>query len=231
MTPLHRLGPGLATLEYPLRMLGLTLGRRVTVLEGAPGRWVVHSTAPFTTEDVTAIRELGEPVALADCTVLHDTYAKEGRTAFAGIPYFAPGPLPRRKWGADARPLSALAEQTAPHLQWIRLEGLRSSLLEEWAVFQPASRTLVVCDLLLNLKHAQGWTRWSLRHLAGVREWPAIDRPFRLAVRDRAAFHASLRRLGELPFERLIPAHGDIIEKDAPMHFREACARAGYPLL
>jgi hypothetical protein len=39
---------------------------------------------------VATIRALGEPAWLADGTLRHDTFVKEGRAAFPGMPYLAP---------------------------------------------------------------------------------------------------------------------------------------------
>ncbi len=58
----------------------------VTLIRLRSGKLVIHSTAPFTPEDVAAIRALGEPGWLLDGILRHDTFANEGREAFPGIP-------------------------------------------------------------------------------------------------------------------------------------------------
>ncbi|MFL6541960.1 MAG: hypothetical protein ACJ8I9_02210, partial [Chthoniobacterales bacterium] len=87
---LRQLAPDLWLGQYPQRLLGIDFGRNVTIVRLKDGRLVVHSTAPFTAEDLLAIRELGEPAWLLDATLFHDTYAKQGCAAFARIPYLAP---------------------------------------------------------------------------------------------------------------------------------------------
>ena len=72
---------------YPLSFLGIQGGRRATVLRLANGRLVVHSTAAFTPDDITAIRALGEPAWLLEATKAHDSFAAAGRVAFPDIPY------------------------------------------------------------------------------------------------------------------------------------------------
>ena len=44
----------------------------------------------------------------------------------------------------------------------------------------------------------------------------------RLLVRDRSAFRRSLQRILDWPFERVIVAHGEVLE----MHGRDALARS-----
>src|SRR4051812_13144867 len=84
------LAKNLWLLAYPLKMLGADLRRNVTLIRLHSGKLVIHSTAPFTPEDVAAIRALGEPGWLLDGILRHDTFAKEGRAAFPDIPYLAP---------------------------------------------------------------------------------------------------------------------------------------------
>ena len=64
--------------RYPLRMLVCEMGRVVTVIRLRSKGLVVHSTANFSKEDVDAIRELGEPMALVEATCFHDTFASNG---------------------------------------------------------------------------------------------------------------------------------------------------------
>lgn len=220
------LADGVRTRRYPLRFMGMQLGRRVTVLDTAPGEVVVHSTAPFTAADVTAIRQHGRVRAVVEATSLHDTFSRQGQAAFPEVPYLVPGGFPRKAQGAQARPLAGGADLLGDGLRVQRLGGMRS--IEEWAVFHPASRTLVVADLLFNLPHATGWTRWALRWLAGIKRYPAIDRPFRMAIRDRKAFNASLENILGWDFDRVIVAHGEIIPTGGREALHEAASRAGF---
>ena len=86
LTPLP-LAENLWLLAYPLKMLGADLRRNVTLIRLRSGKVVIHSSAPFSAEDVAAIRALGEPGWLLDGILRHDTFAQEGRAAFPGIPY------------------------------------------------------------------------------------------------------------------------------------------------
>jgi hypothetical protein len=55
------LAENLWLLAYPLKMLGADLRRNVTLIRLRSGKVSIHSTAPFSPEDVAAIRVLGEP--------------------------------------------------------------------------------------------------------------------------------------------------------------------------
>ena len=86
----RRITDDVMLMSFPWRTLGIDFRRNVTLLRLADGRVVVHSTAPFTEEDIAAIRRFGEPSWLVEATLLHDSFAKEGRAALPDLPYLAP---------------------------------------------------------------------------------------------------------------------------------------------
>src|ERR1041384_5003945 len=86
----RQISDDVAVMSFPWRTLGIDFRRNVTLLRLRDGRLVVHSTAPFTEEDIAALRGFGEPAWLMAATLMHDTFAKEGRAALPGLPYLAP---------------------------------------------------------------------------------------------------------------------------------------------
>ncbi|MGF1452031.1 MAG: hypothetical protein ACFB21_08175 [Opitutales bacterium] len=209
-------------LDYPLKLFGAELGRRVTLIRLKNKKLVVHSTAPFSAEDVDQIRALGEPAAMADATNFHDTFARQGRAAFPDVRYFAPPGFPlTRDLGAEA--FEAGTDIWGDELQWHTIDGLWG--LNETACLHPASRTLILADMFVNFPRATGWTRFFFRHLVFVRRWPEIDWLFRSAIRDREAFGQSVQTILSWDFDRLIPAHGDIIDTGAKPVMEERLRR------
>jgi len=219
-----QLAEGLWTLRYPMRFMGLELGRCVSILRIGEGEMALHSTGPFSTDDIERIQALGRIKLMLDATTMHDTFSRAARAAFSGCPYFVPEGFPKKRAGAGCRLLADLDSETDGALQTIRLDGLR--FLTEYACFHPDSRTLILCDLLFNLVDAKGYTRWAMKHLLGVKQWPAIDRPMRLAIADKAAFEASIREIFDWDFDCIIVAHGVPVEKDGKAALRQALQRS-----
>ena len=87
---MKQLAENLWLLHYPLSVLGTQHGRNVTVIRFLSGSTLVHSMAPFTAADLDAIRALGPPAWLVEAMLLHDTYARQGREAFPGLPFLGP---------------------------------------------------------------------------------------------------------------------------------------------
>ena len=177
--------------------------------------------------DIAAIRSLGEPAWLIDATLFHDSFAREGRRAFSGLPYLAPRGFDKVS-GVATEELDPAPAAWANQLDVLRLDGVRAN---EHVFFHRASRTLIVCDLFFNFgPTAPAWTRWSARHVMRLRDGMGMSVFFRLMIRDRAALAQSLRRMMEWNFERVIVGHGDLIPSDARRIVAEDLARAGFDL-
>ena len=200
-------------ISFPWRVLGIDFRRNVTLLRLADGRVVVHSTAPFTQQDIAAIRHFGEPCWLVEATLMHDTFAKEGRAALPNIPYLAPDGF------AEATEVSTESLLPPPRdwdgeIDVLRIDGAR---MNEHALFHRRSRTLVVADLFFSFPEGtSGWPRFFVRHVMRLPRLFGVSALYRLLViRDKETFARSMRALLALDFERLVVAHWQPIETDA----------------
>ena len=102
--PPQTIAPNLWLLHYPLRMLGVNLGRNVAIIRLTSGKLIVHSTGPFTARDAVAMNALGEPAWIVDGLLRHDTFAREGCNAFPFARYLAPDGFSRSA-GLPTEPL------------------------------------------------------------------------------------------------------------------------------
>ncbi len=225
-TSLQTLAPNLWLLSYPMKMLGVDLHRNVTVIRLASDQLIIHSTAPFTPEDVAAIRGLGEPGWLVDTLLRHDTFAKEGREAFPEVPYLAPEgfstnlefstgsliPEPQ-EWRGE---VAVLAIDGAPEFG-------------EIVMLHRPSRTLIVADLVFHFSHPEGFWAKTLLTLAtvGGEYEPGVTKPFKQAIKDHEAFEKSVHALLDWDFDRVIVGHGDPIPSGGKEKLRAALKAVG----
>jgi hypothetical protein len=219
-------------LRFPLALLGTQIGRTVTVLRLRTGQLILHSTAPFSAADVTAIRALGQPAWIVDATLFHDTFARDGRAAFPDIAYFAPEGF-RPSFGttnaASLEPglLSSPPPEWAGQVDVLQLDGMPK--VREHVFLHRATRTLIVADLVFNFgPRSSAWTRWFFRWPGGIRQFPGMSRLFRASIRDRAAFARSIETMLQWDFDRLIVGHGEIIESGAKAKLAAALGRQGF---
>ncbi len=212
--------------HFPLSMLGMKMGRNVTVLKLSSNRTVIHSTAPFTSKDVAEISSVGEPGWLVEGTNFHDTFAREGASAFPGIPYLVPDGfgIPA---GVEKRAILPAPTDWEGEIKVVRVAGMPK--INEHVFLHRSSETLVVSDLLFNLTDDfDQRTRTLFRWLSGIEKHPGSSRLFRFLVKDRAAFEGSLREILSLEFENLVPGHGKPIVGQARERLGNVFADLGY---
>lgn len=209
---MKQLGENLWIKGYPLSVLGTRHGRNVTVIRLSSGQLVIHSMAPFPNADIEGILALGEPGWLVESMLLHDTYAREGRDRFPDVPFLGP-PGFSEIVKFPTEPLFP------PPLEWqgeIEVVPIRGApKLEEQAVIHLPSRTLILADLIFNFPADEsGWNRFFHRHIAGFKRYPGMSRIFRLFIKDKDAFRASIDELLAKDFDRIVVGHGNVIETD-----------------
>jgi hypothetical protein len=223
---MKKLAEDLWILPYSLRLLGGDLRRTVTIVRLRSGELIIHSTGPFTSEDVATILALGRPGWLLEVMLRHDTFSKQGRQAFLGIPFLAPKGF-NEVVGFPTEPLSPAPANWGDELLILPLEGIPS--IQEHVVFHRASRTLIVADLLFNFgPEASAWTRFLVLCAVGRQHHPGMSRPFRMAIKDQAAFQQSVKTLTSWGFDRVIVGHGEVIETDGHRKLVNALKDAGF---
>lgn len=210
-------------LRYPLKLLGADLRRNVTVIRLSSGDLIIHSTAPFSAEDVAAISALGRPSWLVDSMLHHDTFAEEGRRAFPGLPYLAPPGFA----APDTEAILPVPIAWGEEVRALEIHGMPG--FREHVFLHAASRTLIVADLAFNFDtHEPLWTELLLTAAVGSAHHPGISRPFKLAIRDEAAFRDSMDQLMAWDFDRVVVGHGDVIETGGREKIARMLANAGF---
>jgi hypothetical protein len=219
--------PGLWTAAAPLRFLGLHLGTRMTVVRLASGALWVHSPVPLSPALARALDALG-PVGHIVCPNLyHHLYAGDFAARYPDAQVHAPAGLRRKRKDlridADLGPAASGAPWQTD-LDQLSIDG---SMLGETVFYHPASRSLISVDLVENFATSpHAMTRLYLK-LGGIHGKVGWSRLGRFVYRDRAAARASIERLLDWDFDRVLLAHGDVIERDGRQLVRGALSWLG----
>lgn len=99
--------------------------------------------------------------------------------------------------------------------------------LNEVVLFHRPTKTLVVTDAIVNVReHAHAPTRaiFKMIRAYGGPKQPVL---WRLRAKDRGALRTSVRAVLAWPFERVICAHGEILEDGGRQAFEDVFAWAG----
>lgn len=209
---MQQLHPDLWVTGSPLRFLGLEVGARMTVVRLPGSRLLLHSPISATADLVREVTDLGEVAYIVAPNQLHHLFVGEWQRACpAALTYVAPGLDTKR---ADLTIAGVLGDQA--EAGW---EGVVDQVFvkgfpfaNEVVFFHRPSSTLIATDLAFNIgPNSPPMTRLLFR-LGGVygRLTPTILE--RVLVRDRVAFRRSLETILDWPFERVVIAHGDVLE-------------------
>lgn len=157
-------------------------------------------------------------------------------THTAGVPA-ASKAFPRaRIWG----PLGA--REKHPELTWHGIFGadpwpFESELmpiplagvpkLNEVAFLHHASKTLYLTDFVFNVREPKGLLAWMFFGAFGTYRRFAVSKLFLRYAKDRDAFNQSIAALVALPFENVIPSHGEPVLNDGKTRLLEALRERG----
>ncbi|HWV38682.1 MAG TPA: hypothetical protein VN033_09440 [Vulgatibacter sp.] len=95
---------------------------------------------------------------------------------------------------------------------------VEGSAAGEVAFHHRPSRTLILADLAFNLRSGGLWTRLAMRMNGGFGDL-AVTRLLRSNIRDPDAFARSLDAMRRWDFDRLVVAHGEVVETGARAAF------------
>lgn len=221
---LQAIAPGLWHLQHGFSVLGIGLTSRMTVVRFADGRLWLHSPVPLSAPVREQLAALGEVAFIVAPNKVHHLFAGEAAKAFpAAALYGAPGLAQKRPGLRNLRTLAPAAEpEWAGELDQVFADGF--PFANETVFYHKASRTVIMTDL------CQCWTgdlnvpAKLYARATGVRGHLRVPRTIRAAIRDRAAFAASARRILAWPFERVIMAHDAIVDKGAHAALERAFA-------
>ena len=206
------LAPDLWVVDRPQRFFGLAVGTRMTVIRLADGSLLLHSPVVLDADLRRALDALG-PVRFAVApNRVHHLYAGDVARAYPEARlWIGPGLETKRP---DLAYVAILGDE-AP-VEWrgqIDQVFFRGRPYENEVVFcHRASRTLLICDLAFNFgPNAPLVTRvlMSLIRSYGYFGPTKLDP---LLIRDRAAARTSMEAILAWDFDRVIIAHGDVLE-------------------
>lgn len=220
---LEPIAPGLWVQARPLRFAGVETGTRMSVVRLADGGLFVHSPVSLDIATREAVDALGPVKAVVAPSRFHHLYVGEWIKAYPdAVAYACPGLKSKRP---DLPWRGVLSDE--PEAAWRGdldqvLFGARS-LESEVVFFHPSSRTLLCADAIFNLaSHPSRMTR-IVAFLMGNRA-PGATLFERVLIRNRKAAREQVDRMLAWDFDRIVLAHGGIIETGGVEVLRRAYA-------
>ncbi len=164
-----------------------------------------------TTEEAAVVAQ--KPLTLVAPSLLHHLHLLGAMTRYNADAVWGPPGLAAK-----------VPELGAPHVlgrdRWPFAPALDFALIEgapqrnEVVLFHRASKTIFTADLVFNLHRDRGLLAPLVMRVMGIHDRFAVMRMWRSWIEDRAAFRRSIEHVLAWDFERIVMAHGDIVERD-----------------
>jgi hypothetical protein len=216
---INEVAAGVHTVDRPQRYNGIEVGARMTVLQLDDGL-LIHSPVDV---DPTRVEHLGEPRWVLAPNLLHHLYV--GPWADAGLEAWAAPGLPEKR--TDIEFDGVIDSQSHPFGSEVEVLPMRAfPMTNEVVVLHRPSRTLIVSDLVFNFTKTAPWlTRAAMWCLCG---YPGCSTTLleRFGM-DRDIARLEVERIAEWDFDRLIMAHGEVIETGGKAALLEAFGWTG----
>ncbi len=212
--------------NYPVRFSSMDLSARMSVIRLADGRLILHSPGPIDARLRDDILSLGRPAYIVAPGSYHHLHVAAAQETFPDcVTLICPGIEIKRP---EIR-FDGFLSDTAPadwngEIELCLIRGNR--LMWEVAFFHGPSRTLLLVDLIENIGDATPDTDWKLKFFWKIvfRMWnrarPAPE--YQMGWKDKRAARASLLRILDWDFDRIVLSHGENIETNAKPMAREA---------
>ncbi len=221
---MKQLHDDLWTADSPLRFMRLELGARMTVVRLPESELLLISPIKAELSLVGETQSHGEVAHLVAPNRMHHLFIGEWKEAFPDATLYVAPSLEKKRADLEIdvvmtnSPEAAWADVVDQQL----MEGF--PFINEVAFFHRPSATLIIHDLAFNIgEHSPLLTRTSFR-MMGAYGRLAVTPLERVLIRDKAAFRRSLEAVLEWPFERIVLAHGTVVEQDARAAFERAYA-------
>ncbi|MGM0557205.1 MAG: DUF4336 domain-containing protein [Myxococcota bacterium] len=194
---------------------------RMTIVRLDEGRLLLHS--PVELDDATAaeIEELGDVRYLVAPNAWHHLFLEDAQRRFPGAETWgAPGLREKR----DDLEFDAVLGQAEPpwsaHLEQLMLEG--ASDISETVFFHRSTGTLICTDVVFNLHRVEGWLAPWMCRLFGTYQTFAHSKLWRSKYDDIQVFADSVRKMLEWPIERIMMAHGEVVDDECTQELDRA---------
>ena len=208
------------TVTGELHMPLTDLPRRMTVARLNDSRLVIFSAIALDEVEMQALEDYGRPAFLVVPNDHHRLDAKIWKERYPLMQVVAPE-------GSRTKVEEAVHVDTTdpgfgdPNVQFVTVPGTRGH--EAALVIRtPNGTTLVLNDLVGNIRHESGFGGWLLRMMGFAGDEPHIPKPVKLVlIEDKEALRVQLLQWAELEsLKRILVSHGSPIEDDPSQTLR-----------
>lgn len=225
---LKEIQSGLYTFDFDCPIgPGMSFPARSTLIQQDDGKLFIISPGPFDEETYKQIESLSDRVILISPNMMHHMFIEQSFERWPKVEIYGNLNLWKQKKHPWYQPyLNQPTKQPwlKPYLKDIRTvhEVLSTdtkamlvrgnSLIAETVFYDSKRKTLIVTDLVFNMDDTVGFLAGLTLRMAGVYNKLGQSRIVKFTTKNKMSYKTSVEKILEFDFERIIPAHGNIIE-------------------
>jgi len=202
------------TVEGELKMAVGRMHRRMTVVRLHDKRLIIYSAVALDEDEMQTIEKFGDPTFLIVPNDHHRLDARIWKDRYPKMKVITPEGAHEKV--AKVVPVDSTgAEFDDPNVELVVVPGTRAHEVA-LEVNHPGGTTLIVNDIIGNIRDARGFGGWLLRMMGFAGDEPHVPGPVKRAmVEDKNALASQLRKWANLPsLKRIVVSHGEIIDRD-----------------
>jgi Domain of unknown function (DUF4336) len=227
---LKPIAENLWVVDYPVQFYGLLLDTRMTVIRMDGGELVVISPIQISPELIAALAAIGKVRYIIAPNLYHHLFAADFVAAYPDAEFWAVEGMQQKR--PDLKPNRYLTESDGTlgkDLQYHNFAAFRvweprgNMPINEYVFCHRPSGTVILTDTAFNFGPESHWLIRAIVKATGIDQKLQPSMLERLALRDRDSAIASIKTMLNWEFDRVIMAHGSIVETDGKRRLR-----AGY---
>lgn len=188
--------------------------------------------SPLPTMTVESMRELGQVDLIIAPNLFHHMGLSRAVRAWPSAELWGPVGLQKKRPDLhfsrliDAHQSHSLTDRGSldwPLKNWIEIIPIQGiDRFQEWVFYIPSLKTLICTDLVFNLTSVRGFRAKAVFGLFGTYRRLAVSRLLRFLVNDSLKLSRSIDLLLGLEIEKVIMAHGEVIDCEGGARLRVA---------
>ena len=214
--------------EQPLRYFGLNVGTRMTVIRLENRELLVISPIQVSDEMLSQLGEIGVVKHMIAPNLYHHLFAANFKMLYPSATFWA---VP----GLEIKKPDLLIDQIIKDdknelwsgIEYVFLDGFRTlglngfDSLNEYVFFHAASRTLILTDAAFHFDESFPILTQLVAKVIGGYKRLSPSLLERIATTEKKKLRKSIQQILRWDFERVIMAHGSIIEHNGKEKFKQ----------
>ena len=214
--------------EQKLKYLGLEVGTRMTIIRLKNGELVVISPIKVNKEIINQINQLGKVSIIIAPNLYHHLFITDFKSVYPDANIFAaPGLDSKRQDINFDKIINQGKIGTQDEIEYFLFEGFKvldlkgASSLNEIVFFHRESQTLILTDTAFHFDETFPLTTQFITRLIGGYKKLEPSILEKLAIREKQNVKNSIKTVLKWNFERVIVAHGSIIDNQGKEKLRK----------